>query len=251
MVRVLLVGESEILNETRHKGFDVFQAATRMSDAQPFIDAIEAAGHDVVWLDSESAAEGFPNTAEELDRFDVVVLSDIGSNTLLIPRKVHEGYVTPNRLAVLRDWVAEGGAFLMCGGWTSFAGMHGVAHYHRTPVEEMLPVSIHPFDDRMESPQGVIGQVLSPDHPIVSGVPAHWPPLLGYNWVVPSEGAQVVVAAENGDPLLAVGEYGGGRAAAWTSDVAPHWVSREFAAWEGYNTLFGNMVSWLAKEETA
>lgn len=103
--------------------------------------------------------------------------SDIGSNTLLIPRAVHEGYAFPNRLELLRKWVEKGGAFLMCGGWASFSGMNGTAHYHRTPIEELLPVDIHPFDDRMESPQGVTACIRLPNHPILKEVPDAWPPL--------------------------------------------------------------------------
>lgn len=246
MARVLLVGESEVLIESRQKGFDIYQAATPMSDVKPFIKVLTKAGHEVVWLDNQHAAEGFPLTIEELDPYDVVIFSDIGSNTLLIPRAVHEGYAFPNRLELLRKWVEKGGSFLMCGGWASFSGMNGTAHYHRTPVEELLPVDIHPFDDRMESPQGVTACIRIPNHPILRGVPDAWPPLLGYNWVEANRGSDVIIEAGNGDPLLAVGTYGAGKSAAWTSDIAPHWISHKFAAWEGYDKLFSNIVSWLS-----
>lgn len=246
MARVLLVGESETLYEIRQKGFDVFQTSTPASDVAPFIRALTEAGHEVTWLDNGRAGEEFPSTPAALDAYDVVVFSDVGSNTILIPRTVHEGHTFANRLELLRAWVEQGGAFLMCGGWASFGGMGGVAHYHRTPVEELLPVTIYPFDDRVESPQGVSTRILSPDHPILDGVPDAWPPLLGYNCVEPDDNSDVIVEAENADPLLVVGRYGEGKSAAWTSDITLHWISREFAAWEGYDKLFSNIISWLA-----
>ncbi|MFZ1381818.1 MAG: glutamine amidotransferase [Scrofimicrobium sp.] len=248
MARVLFAGESEVVYEMRQKGFDTLHSTVRTAEARRVIDALEARGHSVTWLNSEEVGERFPYTLEELDLYDVVILSDVGSNTFLIPRAVHEGFTRPNRLRLLRNWVSQGGALLMCGGWLSFAGMGGAANYSRTPIEELLPVKILPFDDRVEEPEGTYGCVVMPEHPIVDGLPSRWPPLLGYNYVEPSEGADVVVRSDIGDPLLVTWEYGEGRAAAWTSDIAPHWISKEFESWEGYPALFNRAVTWLAGE---
>ncbi len=53
-----------------------------------------------------------------------------------------------------------------------------------------------------------------------------------------------------GRPLLVVGEYGAGRSAAFTSDIAPHWAPPPFLAWEGYARLFDQLVRWLAGDPT-
>ena len=42
----------------------------------------------------------------------------------------------------------------MVGGYYSFQGINGGARYHGTPVEEVLPVEILPYDDRIEVPEG-------------------------------------------------------------------------------------------------
>ena len=42
----------------------------------------------------------------------------------------------------------------MVGGYYSFQGINGGARYHGTPVEEVLPVEILPYDDRVEVPEG-------------------------------------------------------------------------------------------------
>jgi uncharacterized membrane protein len=48
------------------------------------------------------------------------------------------------------------------------------------------------------------------------------------------------------DPLVVVGEYGLGRSAAFTSDCGPHWCPPPFMAWEGYATMWQQLVAWVA-----
>ena len=42
----------------------------------------------------------------------------------------------------------EGHGLMMAGGYLSFGGFEGKAHYHGTAVERALPVDIKPYDDR-------------------------------------------------------------------------------------------------------
>jgi hypothetical protein len=63
----------------------------------------------------------------------------------------------------------------------SFQGINGAARYRGTPVEEVLPVELEAGDDRVEVPQGFLAAIVANDHPILSGIPGDWPPLLGYN----------------------------------------------------------------------
>ena len=62
----------------------------------------------------------------------------------------------PNRLVALRNWVANGGALAMIGGYLSFQGIEGKANYRMTPLADVLPVELEPGDDRQETPEGVI-----------------------------------------------------------------------------------------------
>ena len=118
----------------------------------------------------------------ELDGYDVVILSDIGSNSLLLsPDTFERSLAAPNRLALLRDWVAAGGGLIMVGGYLTFQGIEGKGRYAGSAVEEALPVLISPFDDRVERPEGVAPTVSAPDHPLADGLPATWPEILGYN----------------------------------------------------------------------
>ena len=55
---------------------------------------------------------------EELKQYDLVILSDIGANTLLLPGATfNRSEKMPNRCNLIRDYVNDGGALLMVGGY--------------------------------------------------------------------------------------------------------------------------------------
>jgi len=61
-----------------------------------------------------------------------------------------------------------------------------------------------------------------------------FPPILGYNKVLPRSGCDVLLQVkETGDPLVTVGQFGAGKTLAYTSDPAPHWGCN-FIYWEQY-----------------
>ena len=72
------------------------------------------------------------------------------------------------------------------------------------------------------------------------------PPILGFNRVRPREGCEVVATWTGEDsPAITVGEFGRGRALAYTSDPAPHWGCN-FVFWEHYAQLWTNACDWLS-----
>jgi uncharacterized membrane protein len=112
-----------------------------------------------------------------------------------------------------------------------------------------LPVEILPYDDRIEVPEGFTPVIRQKTHPILAGIDGDWPALLGFNEVKPKPNAEVlatVSANYDGKPLLVAGTYGSGRTLAWTSDIGPHWLPPEFAAWSGYARLWRQALEWLA-----
>lgn len=244
--RVLIAGESWVSTTTHYKGWDQFTSTVYETGERYLREALQAGGCTVTHLPSHRAATEFPLDLAGLAAYDVVILSDIGANTLLLhPETWLHGRSMPNRLALLRDWVAQGGGLAMAGGYYSFQGIQGAAHYRGTPVEDVLPVTIHPWDDRVEVPEGLVAAVTHPDHPVLSGVPTAWPILLGHNDLVAKPEA-VVLAGYRATPLLAVGTFGQGRSLAWASDIGPHWCPEEFAVWPGFGRLWNNAVRWLA-----
>jgi len=251
VARVLLAGESWTTLSVHTKGFDSFVTSTYAEGADDFRAALEVAGHSLVYQPNHEAAERFPSGRAELEGFDVVVLSDIGSNTLLLPAATFlRAEVRPNRLAVLREWVTSGGALAMIGGYLSFQGIEGRANYRSTPLADVLPVELEVGDDRQETPQGAVVQRSDVEHPITKGMEHDWPALLGYQRLVPRPDAEVL-ATIDGWPLLVVGMHGRGRVLAFASDIGPHWAPRGFVEWPGYEKLWARVIAWLADEENA
>jgi uncharacterized membrane protein len=244
-MHVLIAGESWVTHSTHVKGVDSFTTSVYEEGADALRRALTDAGHTVTYLPGHAVPTDFPFVAEGLAELDVVILSDIGANSLLLaPQTFQRSIATADRLALLRDWVGEGGALIMVGGYLSFAGIEGKARFGGTPIEECLPVMVQRHDDRVESPQGVVAAVVDAAHPLVAGIEGEWPILLGYNQVRLRPEATLVVSI-GGDPLLAGWSYGRGRTAVFTSDCSPHWAPPAFVAWEHYPRLWDNLVTWV------
>ncbi len=88
------------------------------------LDALQKAGIDVMVTGAASA----PLDLDRLDGFRCVVLENVPADDLPV-----------GAMDVLRAWVSDfGGGLLMTGGQASF----GIGGYHRSPVEEVLPVTM-------------------------------------------------------------------------------------------------------------
>jgi uncharacterized membrane protein len=242
----LLVGESWQTIEFHVKGFDQFSNASYTEAVDDLRAALETDGIETTYQPCHVAATEVPDDAASLAAYDVVVLSDIGYNTLAIPPATFaRGERRANRLRLLDAYVRAGGGLLMIGGYLSFQGIDGRANYGGTPVEEILPVSLLPGDDRVERADGVVPEVLDDSHPVTVGLSSEWPYFLGYNRVTVDDDATELVQVDD-DPLVAVGTHGDGRSAVFTSDCAPHWGPQAFVDWEGYDPLWVNLIRWLA-----
>jgi uncharacterized membrane protein len=205
-------------------------------------------------MPAHEAAVGFPFDLDGLKRYDAIILSDIGTNTFLLSPDVWlHGEPTPNRLKLIREWARPRAGLVMIGGYYSFQGIDGKARWRATPVEEALPVSCLPYDDRLEIPEGFSAEIVGPaDHPVLAGLEGPWPLLLGANEVRVKDQPGVEVLAklpveEGGHPLLVVGGFGAGRTLAWTSDIGPHWLPTSFVEWRGYRRLWINVLAWVTR----
>lgn len=252
VIRVLLAGESWMSAATHYKGFDQFGSVTYHLGAEPLVAALKGSRFELTYMPAHEASAGFPFDLDALRQWQVVVLSDLGANTLLLPQQVWlQGRTVPNRLKLLREFVRGGGGLVMVGGYFSFQGIDGRARWHRTPVEDVLPVTCLPYDDRLEVPEGFRAEPANMRHPLLDGLNGDWPVLLGANEVKPKPNAQVLAhlpAEEGGHPLLAAGTYGRGRSVAWTSDIGPHWAPQEFCDSTFYARLWTNVLGWAAGE---
>jgi len=245
-LRILVVGESWIKHIIHLKGFDEFHSTEYEEGAGVFLEALADAGYDITYIRAHEVSMRFPTTRADLDKFDVIILSDIGSNSFLLCDETwHRSERTVNRLSLIAEYVEGGGGLLMAGGYMSFTGIDGRARYQATPLAAVLPVVMLERDDRVEAPEGLVATFPNPEHPALGGTPPEWPILLGYNQLKAKPSA-TVIAEHNGDALLVVENVGQGRSVAFASDVAPHWAPPEFMAWPHYAKLWSSIVLWAA-----
>ena len=248
-IKILFAGESWMTHSIHVKGFDSFEMSSYHEGGTEMIAALRAGGCEITYQPNHIAAEQFPFTRAEIDRYDVVILSDIGANTLLMPeRTAVRSEPSPNRLSLIAEYVREGGALLMVGGYLTFQGIQAKGNYKGSPLEAVLPVTLKATDDRREEPQGVKPEILDPAHPVLSGL-VDWPHFLGYNRAAPHPEAHVV-AQIGGDPFIALRHVWQGRTAVFSSDCGPHWGPPAFVNWAGYGRLWTNLATWLAGEQT-
>jgi uncharacterized membrane protein len=247
--KILFAGESAMISSTHVKGVDSFTQYSYGEAARYIVPRLKENDIEVDYLPCHEVMAKFPLSVEELKLYDCVVISDLGSNSLLFHPNVSRSIRMPNRLEVLREYVRLGGGFLMIGGYMSYAGIENKARFHDTELEEMMPVEILDHDDRVELPQGFCPQAVEPEHPILKGLPAVFPAMLFYNKTVLKAGAQLLLVnadSDRYDPILAGWDFGKGRAAAFTPDCAPHGAPPEFLNWEYYGEFFARIIRWLS-----
>src|SRR5574337_1178415 len=253
-IRVLYVGDSSVTLGAVGAGSNFTYDQRGVSfeiAAQKILDAWRRnPRYEVSYLTGWDALAQFPETPEALGRYDVVILSDVDSDSLVLYPQDRAGRAPmgPNRLKSIREYVRQGGALAMIGGYATFTGRHNAGNYHGTPVEEALPVNcLAQDDDRMETPEGVMVDVKQPQHPLMRGI--EWSPspiFNGYNRLEVKKGAEVLAAfKETGDPLIVVWSFGKGRAMAFASDIAPHWGAG-FQEWKYYEQFWNQALDWLA-----
>jgi uncharacterized membrane protein len=254
-IRVLYVGDSDLTAGTvsASSNFTYDQRGVGISiAAEKILNAWRAnPRYDVTYMTGWDALAKFPETPEDLKAYDVVILSDVDSDSLVLypPERSSRAPMGPNRLKSIRDYVWKGGALLMIGGYATFTGRHNAGNYHGTPVEEALPVDcLAVDDDRNETPEGVTVKVKDPQHPIMRGI--EWAPspiFNGYNRLALKKHGRVLATfRETGEPLVVVWTFGKGRSMAFASDIAPHWGAG-FQDWKYYQQFWNQTLDWLGK----
>ena len=246
---ILFVGESCIVHTIEFKGYDNFTATRYNEPAAIMKKVFEGEGYKFTHVPCHRVHLDFPTSLEQLNAYDVVILSDVGSNTMLLhPDTSRFSKRTVNLLKLIKEYVENGGGFGMIGGYMTFQGMEAKGKYKDSYIEDILPVNLLTYDDRVEIPEGVDLTIDPSSHEVLNNLPSTWPYILGYNRLIAKEDSKVLV--KNGkDPIITIGQYGKGRTLAYATDCAPHWASPELCQWEYYGKLWSNLVTWLASKE--
>lgn len=173
---------------------------------------------------------GMPETAEGYFNYSVIVLANIDAQCL-----------GPERLAVIRRFVDQGGGLVVLGGSWAF----GRGGYEGTVLAEMLPVTF-PLEYRIPfDTEGL---------PLKQGVKASWP--LSVDWssaprpqyvhkVSPKPDATVEVMAGE-QPAIVSGRFGQGRvvACALTAHGESTPEARAYWEWAGWPKVLGQACEW-------
>jgi uncharacterized membrane protein len=213
-----------------------------------------------------------PSDHEGWWRYDVIIISDIDRQMLM-----------PHMEAVRQLVADRGGGFLMNGGNHSF----DTGYYDQTIWEKLLPVDCLQFGfGHGKRPIDVAFPQGARSHPILQFTPepalnglildCH-PPMRGYHDIrrVKPGATTLATVASSGAPLVAVQDYGRGRAMAFLSDPAGGWGTEYSGVWgpallaergdidavpgeralvedaslavnEFYNRFWVNSIRWLA-----
>lgn len=161
--------------------------------------------------------------------FDAVILSDYRQDRL-----------PPESEKRIVQMTAEGTGLMMIGGWSSFRGLAG--HWGNSQIEKLLPVTCLKKDDRRNFSSGAAVGLRKKKQKIFSQSLFHdLPVICGLNEVVPKKESRVVLTANplkvspsktgkpsvkinfSEYPLLVTHSDSKRRAAALTTDLAPHW----------------------------
>lgn len=199
-------------------------------------------------------AEGYPTTFAALSQYDAIVFGNVSAD-----------FFTRDQLELTRRFVAERGGGLLVLGGRSFE-REGLS---RTALAEVLPVDLADRRARLD-PVGDGGEGAAVNAPAVTSDGAlhpatrldasvevsrriwrELPPLASVALVGgPRPGAQVlaVTASPGGEPhpLIAVQRFGQGRAMVFAGEASWRWRMMRPAADTAYDTIWRQLVRWLA-----
>ena len=173
------------------------------------------------------------------------MLSDVGANSFLLCDETFlHSRRSVNRLSLLVDFVRGGGGLLMVGGYMSFTGIDGRARFGMSPLADVLPVQMLDHDDRVEVPEGVLADVLAPEHDLIAGTSGPWPRC----WATTACGPSRTPPSSSGRrrPVAHLRAGGGRPHRRVRLRLRPALGAAEFVEWPDYPRLWTAIVGWLA-----
>lgn len=127
----------------------------------------------------------------------------------------------------------------------------GKGRYHFTDKASNLP-TIFTAETALAQRSYIVEQSFFPklgmSNPMLSGI-TEVPALLGYIASTAKPAAQVILRANESDPLLAVWQYGLGRAVAFTSDATGRWA-KNWVQWNEFPKFWAQAIRWTILERS-
>lgn len=173
----------------------------------------------------------------------VILLTDGGADPTGIPELVQQLY-EQNGITFSTVGIGSDAAPFL----DDLAAVGG-GRYHFTTNASSIP-SIFTEEVTLASRAYLVEEQFFPalynSSPILAGID-EIPFLLGYVASSPKDLAQVILISPKEDPILAVWQYGLGRAVAFTSDASGRWA-RDWVKWEGFPTFWAQAVRYSLGE---
>lgn len=167
------------------------------------------------------------------------------SNLVELSREMADSGMTVSTVAMGGSAAGELLSAMADAGRGRFYQADAIENVPQIFTRETMQASRSAIKEDLYEPAGVT------EHPIMAGFEnAAFPPVLGYVMARPKPTAQVLLAVESGDPLLAVGKFGLGTGVAFTGDLTERWGS-EWLAWQGCGKFWAQVFrGTLRKEES-
>ncbi|HYF51243.1 MAG TPA: glutamine amidotransferase, partial [Planctomycetota bacterium] len=194
--------------------------------------------------DMPELKDGFPKTKEQLYKFEALILGDIEASVF-----------TQDQLKMIEEFVKErGGGFAMLGGVNSF----NLGGYIGTPLEALLPITMednpnaYSFERfRMQVPESALRHPILHQSDDADQNKYIWekvPELQGYNITRGVKSAAQLLATHprTNHTILAVQNYGRGRAAAFCTGGSWAWRMSVPTDDEIQEKFWRQLVRWLA-----
>jgi len=179
----------------------------------------------------EPLEAGFPTDLKTLQLFDCVILGSFAASDW-----------SRDQLAVLTNYVAEGGALIFLGGEKSF----GLGGYAGTPVAALLPWQIEPTEPELARGTFAVSiPATGQGHPIVAGLAE---PLTLSSVNSPGglkAGATALLSVNLGGrtvPVVAVQSFGKGRVLGFASNTQWEWARQSDALRNAYGLFWRQAV---------
>ncbi|HHH5967199.1 TPA: glutamine amidotransferase, partial [Escherichia coli] len=109
-LKVLFIGESWHIHMIHSKGYDSFTSSKYEEGATWLLQCLKNSQVDVTYMPAHTVQIAFPEDVAQLEQYDAIVISDIGSNTFLLQNDTfYQLRIKPNALELIKEYVNNGG----------------------------------------------------------------------------------------------------------------------------------------------
>ncbi len=222
------------------------RSASEADAIQASIDSLDASGGTDLYPAMVTGKEMLDNAVAKIKHMIILTDGQTGDADFQgLTQAMTESAITVSAVAL-----GEGAARELLAGIAEI----GKGRYYETMDPSTVPQIF--TKETMQASKSAIKEdlyatIVVADHPMLAGYTEDDLPFtLGYVMTEPKPTSQVVLGAETGDPLLAVGRYGLGHGLAYTSDLTDLWGG-EWLAWEECGKFWAQALRVIVRKADA